>query len=245
MIKDNGLSRSFGYADVSTDERRRLIRRTFQEVAPRYDLMNDLMSLGAHRAWKAQFIKIARPEPGAFVVDLAGGTGDVAFALAKRGARVLIVDPSSNMMRAGMSRPDAAHVGWIAAEGERLPFQDNSVDLLTISFGIRNMTRIDDALTEIARVLKPSGRFLCLEFSTPAAWLKPFYDLWSRTAIPALGAVVSGRRDAYRYLVQSIRRFPDQREFAKLLGNAGLTDIGWRNLSFGVVAIHGARKPPP
>lgn len=244
MNRGERLSRSFGSADVSVDERRNLIRRTFHEVAPRYDLMNDLMSVGMHRIWKAAFVEQASPAPGERAIDLAGGTGDVALAMSARGARVEVVDPSANMMQVGRRRPGAGTIGWVAAEAERLPLPDGSVDLVTIAFGIRNVTRIEDALTEIARALKPGGRFLCLEFSTPAGWLRPFYDLWSRTAIPVLGAAVSGRRAAYRYLVESIRRFPDQEEFATLIARAGLVDVAWRNYSFGIVAVHTARKPP-
>lgn len=243
MGKGERLSRTFGAAEVTADQRRDLIRRTFREVAPRYDLMNDLMSMGVHRLWKAAFVDLAGAAPGQFAIDLGGGTGDIAIALAQRGAQVAVVDPSAEMMAIGRRRAGALHVRWIAAEGERLPFADNSVDLLTIAFGIRNVTRIEDALAEIVRVLKPGGRFLCLEFSTPAAWLRPFYGLWSRTAIPALGALVSGRREAYHYLVESIRRFPNQREFAAMIRQAGLVEVDWRNYSFGIAAAHRARKP--
>lgn len=241
MSRGDGLAQSFGATEVATDERRRLIRRTFQQVAPRYDLMNDLMSMGVHRLWKASFVAQAAPAAGERAVDLAGGTGDIGLSLAAHGADVTIVDPSPEMMLAGRNRTTVA-VRWVAAEAERLPFPDKSVDLLTVSFGIRNATVVADALAEIHRVLKPGGRFLCLEFSTPQAWLRPFYSLWSRTVIPVLGALVSGRRDAYRYLVESIRRFPDQAEFAGMIGAAGFTDAGWRNLSFGIAAVHSARK---
>lgn len=243
MNESERLSRTFGAAEVTADERRDLIRRTFREVAPRYDLMNDLMSMGVHRLWKAGFVDLAGAAPGRFAVDLAGGTGDIAIALARRGAQVAVVDPSAEMMAVGRRRAGARGVRWIAAEGESLPFADNSVDLLTVAFGIRNVTRVEDALAEIARVLKPGGRFLCLEFSTPAQWLRPFYGLWSRTAIPALGALVSGRREAYDYLVESIRRFPNQQEFAAMIEAAGLVGVDWRNYSFGIAAVHSARKP--
>jgi demethylmenaquinone methyltransferase/2-methoxy-6-polyprenyl-1,4-benzoquinol methylase len=242
MSRGEKLARSFGATDVATEERRRLIRRTFRQVAPRYDLMNDLMSMGIHRLWKAALVDMAAPSRGEVAVDLAGGTGDIGLALAARGACVVIVDPSPEMMLAGRARAGAADVRWVAAEAERLPFADNTVDLLTISFGIRNATDVRAALAEIFRVLKPGGRFLCLEFSTPHAWLRPFYGLWSRTAIPALGALVSGKRDAYRYLVESIRRFPDQREFAAMIEAAGFIDTRWRDFSFGIAAAHGARK---
>jgi demethylmenaquinone methyltransferase/2-methoxy-6-polyprenyl-1,4-benzoquinol methylase len=243
MKAGEGLARSFGAAEVSGGERRRLIRRTFEQVAPRYDLMNDLMSMGIHRLWKSDFAALVNAMPDEIAVDLAGGTGDVAQALADAGARVLVVDPSPDMMLAGQARPGAHRIGWIAAEAEHLPFPDESIDLLTISFGIRNATDPQAALREIARVLKPGGRFFCLEFSTPRGWLRPFYGLWSRTAIPLLGAAVSGRREAYRYLVESIRRFPDQAEFASMIASSGMADVQWRDFSFGIAAAHSARKP--
>ena len=243
MTAGDRIAQSFGASNVTTDERRRLIRRTFAQVARRYDLMNDLMSMGIHRLWKSAFVALTRARPGEIAVDLAGGTGDIAMALADAGASVLVVDPSPEMMRSGQTRTGAERIGWIAAEGECLPFADSSIDLLTISFGIRNATHVEDVLHEIARVLKPGGRFYCLEFSTPDAWLRPLYGLWSRTAIPVLGAVVSRRRDAYRYLVESIRRFPDQAEFADMMASSGLVGVEWRNYSFGIAAVHSARKP--
>lgn len=243
MNAGDRLAHSFGATEVSVAGRRALIRRTFEQVAPRYDLMNDLMSMGVHRLWKSDFVALAGARPGEIALDLAGGTGDIALALAATAARVLVVDPSPAMMQVGQARFGAERIGWVAAEAERLPFPDASVDLLTISFGIRNATCVADALREIARVLRPGGRFLCLEFSTPHAWLRPFYGLWSRTTIPLLGAIVSGRRDAYRYLVESIRRFPDQAEFASMIAAHGLVDVRWRNYSFGIAAVHSARKP--
>jgi demethylmenaquinone methyltransferase/2-methoxy-6-polyprenyl-1,4-benzoquinol methylase len=243
MTASDKLARSFGATEVSVDTRRALIRRTFEQVAPRYDLMNDLMSMGVHRLWKSDFVALTAARPGEIALDLAGGTGDIGLALAAAGARVLVADPSPAMMRVGRTRPGAERIKWIAAEAEHLPFPDASIDLVTISFGIRNATSVADSLHEIARILKPGGRFVCLEFSTPRAWLRPFYGLWSRTAIPLLGAVVSGRRDAYRYLVESIRRFPDQAEFASMIAATGLTDVRWRDFSFGIAAAHSARKP--
>ena len=237
------IARSFGASKVTADERRHLIRRTFAQVARRYDLMNDLMSMGIHRLWKSAFVGLAQARSDEIAVDLAGGTGDIALALAATGARVLVVDPSPEMMQSGRTRSGTERIGWIAAEGECLPLASSSIDLLTISFGIRNATHVEQVLREIARVLKPGGRFYCLEFSTPDAWLRPLYGLWSRTAIPVLGAIVSGRREAYRYLVESIRRFPDQVEFAEMIVSNGLADVEWRNYSFGIAAIHSARKP--
>lgn len=237
------VSQSFGAARVTADERRALIARVFTEVAPRYDLMNDLMSFGIHRAWKRSFARAAAARPGETVVDLAGGTGDVARLMCAAGAAVIVVDPSVAMLAAGRRRGGAP--AQIAAEAERLPFADGAIDCLTIAFGIRNVTRMDVALAEIFRVLAPGGRFLCLEFSRPVAPLRPFYGAWSATVIPALGALVSNSRAAYRYLVQSIARFPDQPEFARLIADAGFTDVRWRNLSLGIAAIHQGRKPDP
>ncbi|MCL2715034.1 MAG: ubiquinone/menaquinone biosynthesis methyltransferase [Alphaproteobacteria bacterium] len=247
------LKHSFGATRVDEEERRRLIRETFAGVAPRYDLMNDLMSTGIHRIWKAALVRHGRPNPEDIVLDLGGGTGDIAFALAASAAHVLVADPSPQMMgqgqaregqmREGQMRQPAPGITWVAAEAEALPFTDGSIDLVVISFAIRNATNIERALGEIARVLKPGGRFHCLEFSTPQPWLAPFYGMWSRTVIPVLGAVVSGERRAYRYLIESIRQFPDQAEFAGLIAASGMTDVSWRNLSFGIAALHSARKP--
>ncbi len=236
------LAGTFGRADVAPDERRALIRATFEGVARRYDLMNDLMSLGIHRAWKDRFARLAAPRPGEIALDLAGGTGDVAFRLARAGASVTVVDPSAAMMEVGRARPGGAGVAWVEAEAEHLPFPDAHADLVTIAFGIRNVTRLEAALAEIHRVLKPGGRFLCLEFSRARWWLRPFYEAWSKTAIPVLGTVVSGRTEAYRYLIESIGRFPDQPSFAAHVRDAGFTDVAWDDLSFGISAIHRGRK---
>ncbi len=229
------LSHSFGARQVAPDERQRLIRRVFTVVAGRYDLMNDLMSFGIHRLWKRVLAAAAAPRAGQVIVDLAGGTGDVARLLAGPDRRVILCDPSTAMMaQAGA----AAHITRLAGAGEAIPLADGSVDTMTISFGIRNVTHMPTALAEVVRVLKPGGRFLCLEFSRPAGWLKPFYDLYSALVIPRLGALVAGAPEAYQYLVDSIRRFPDQREMAVLLEQAGLQQVTWRNLSFGIACLH-------
>jgi demethylmenaquinone methyltransferase / 2-methoxy-6-polyprenyl-1,4-benzoquinol methylase len=231
------LDHSFGAAAVSPDERRARIRRVFDAVAPRYDLMNDLMSLGIHRLWKRTLVRQVAGVQGK-VVDLAGGTGDVARLLAATGREVTVVDPSAQMMHAGAARRGMAAVRWLEGEAEALPLPDSSVDLLVVSFGLRNTTRPMAALAEIHRVLKPGARMVCLEFSRPAAWLAPMYDLYSRWVIPALGAAVAGQTDAYRYLVESIRRFPDQPGFAAMLREAGFTQVRWTNLSFGIACLH-------
>lgn len=236
-MKDD-LAESFGAEHVTRAERRSLIRQVFVDVAPRYDLMNDLMSFGIHRLWKRAFARAAATRPGERVIDLAGGTGDVAHLMAGSGASVTVVDPSEPMLRQGRRRGPMAQ---IAAEAERLPFADASLDCVTMAFGIRNVTDMPQALAEIRRVLRPGGRFLCLEFSTAAAPIRPFYAVWSALVIPRLGAIIAGSPAAYRYLVESIERFPDQKGFARMIGAAGFADIRWRNLSFGIAAIHEAR----
>lgn len=234
------IDRSFGRQRVGGDERRRRIREVFQAVAPRYDLMNDLMSFGIHRLWKRTLRQRCRDLTG-LTVDLAGGTGDVARLLARSDRQVLVCDPSLPMMVAGRRSTDS-RIAWLAGEAEALPFADDSVDLLTISFGLRNATRLGAALAEIHRVLKPGGRFVCLEFSRPQAWLAPFYDLYSWAVIPRMGAAVARAPVAYQYLIESIRRFPDQREFAALLSSAGFADVRWENLSFGIACLHSGGK---
>ena len=236
------LSRTFGYKTVDEQEREQRIRRVFEAVARRYDLMNDLMSLGIHRLWKRRLVQMAAPAAGQRIVDLAGGTGDVAAAMAGADRLVAVCDPSVPMMQAGRARGHA-NVQWLGGTGERLPLAADSVDTITIAFGIRNVTRIEEALAEALRVLKPGGRFLCLEFSTPWAPVRPFYNFFSFTVIPRLGALVAQAPEAYTYLVESIRRFPDQRAFQALIEQAGFTDVAYRNLSFGIACIHLGHKP--
>jgi demethylmenaquinone methyltransferase/2-methoxy-6-polyprenyl-1,4-benzoquinol methylase len=236
------IDQSFGKQTVSSDERRERIRLVFNAVAPRYDLMNDLMSMGIHRLWKR---KLARRVAGILgrVVDLAGGTGDVARLLLGRGREVVVCDPSLAMMQIGRARAGNEGVQWLAGEAENLPLPDASVDLLTVSFGLRNATQLATALTEVMRVLKPGGRFVCLEFSRPAAWLAPFYDLYSFFVIPRLGAAVAGEPMAYQYLIESIRRFPDQQGFATLMQQAGFSEVRWENVSFGIACLHFGSRP--
>jgi demethylmenaquinone methyltransferase / 2-methoxy-6-polyprenyl-1,4-benzoquinol methylase len=237
----HALDESFGRQQVATDERRSLIREVFATIAPRYDLMNDLMSFGIHRLWKRTLVRRCDGIHG-LVVDLAGGTGDVARRLDGCGRRVTVCDPSREMMLNGR-RPADQRIRWLAGEAESLPFADHSIDLLTIAFGIRNVTQLSTALAEIYRVLTPCGRFVCLEFSRPHAWLAPFYDFFSWQVIPRLGAAVAAQPLAYRYLVESIRRFPAQREFAGLIESTGFTDVRWENLSCGIACLHFGTKP--
>ena len=236
------LSRTFGKQSVDEQERERRIRRVFDAVAARYDLMNDLMSMGIHRLWKRSLVRMAAPAPGQCIVDLAGGTGDVAALMAAADRQVTVCDPSLAMMQAGRARGHL-HVQWLEGTAENMPLPQASVDTVTIAFGIRNVTRIEDALAEVLRVLKPGGRFLCLEFSTPYAPVRPFYNLFSFTVIPRLGAWIAQAPEAYSYLVESIRRFPDQRAFKAMIEQAGFADVSYRNLSFGIACIHSGTRP--
>ncbi len=236
------LSRSFGFQQVDRAEREQRIRHVFEAVAPRYDLMNDVMSFGIHRLWKRTLAKAVRPMSGQVIVDVAGGTGDVARLLARSDRHVFICDPSMAMMQCGRER-GLQHVSCVAGTGEAIPLADNSVDAVTIAFGLRNMTQLVDALAEMTRVLKPGGRCLCLEFSKPWALIRPFYDAYSFHVIPRLGAWIARQPVAYTYLVESIRRFPDQREMKQLMETAGLRDVRYRNLSFGIACLHIGTKP--
>jgi len=235
MRQASSIEGSFGRHNVGSEERKRRIRRVFTAVAPRYDLMNDLMSFGIHRLWKRTLARRVAAFAGV-TLDLAGGTGDIARLLARGDRQVVVCDPSLAMMNAGRSH--GGDLTWIAGEAEALPLPDASVDLLTVSFGLRNATSLAAALAEIHRVLKPGGRFVCLEFSRPYRWFAPFYDLYSYLVIPRLGAAVAQAPEAYTYLVESIRRFPDQRGFAALMAEAGLGKVRWENLSFGIACLH-------
>jgi len=236
------LSGTFGYSHVSPDERERRIRAVFQAVAGRYDLMNDIMSMGIHRLWKRAMARAAAPKAGEMIVDLAGGTGDVARLMAGPDRMVVVCDPSAAMMAVGRERcPES--VRFTEGTAEAMPFPDASVDMVTIAFGLRNVTSLPAALAEILRVLKPGGRFLCLEFSKPHGLIRPFYDAWSFAVIPRLGALVAGEPSAYEYLVESIRRFPDQASLAGQITAAGFHNVGWRNVSFGIACLHHGVKP--
>jgi demethylmenaquinone methyltransferase / 2-methoxy-6-polyprenyl-1,4-benzoquinol methylase len=233
---NNEIDQSFGRQTVTSDERRKRIRRVFASVAARYDLMNDILSFGIHRLWKRTLARRVADIKGT-VVDLAGGTGDVARLLINPSRRVVVCDPSMPMMIKGREHY-GNDIAWLAGEAEALPFVSGSVDLLTISFGLRNATRLDVALAEIHRVLAPGGRFVCLEFSRPDRWLAPIYDLFSFKVIPRLGAAVANAPEAYAYLVESIRRFPPQEEFASKMREAGFVDVSWTNQSFGIACLH-------
>jgi demethylmenaquinone methyltransferase/2-methoxy-6-polyprenyl-1,4-benzoquinol methylase len=242
VTSGHDINQSFGREAVDQAQRRERIRIVFNAVAQRYDLMNDLMSMGIHRLWKRTLARRVRHVQGR-VVDLAGGTGDVARLLLGPGRDVTVCDPSLAMMQVGQQRAGAAQLQWLAGEAENLPLADASVDLLTVSFGLRNATHLEKALSEARRVLKPGGSFVCLEFSQPAFWLAPLYNLYSFLVIPRLGAAVAGEPMAYQYLVESIRRFPAQQGFADLMRAAGFADVHWEDLSFGIACLHFGVRP--
>jgi demethylmenaquinone methyltransferase/2-methoxy-6-polyprenyl-1,4-benzoquinol methylase len=240
----------FGDEPVDPGAKTGRVRDVFTSVARRYDLMNDLMSGGVHRLWKAAFIDAIRPRPGEVLLDVAGGTGDIAFRFLERAraqggapARALICDLTEGMVAVGRDRAIdhglVSGIGHVVGNAESLPVADRSIDAYTISFGLRNVARIDDALREARRVLKPGGRFFCLEFSrVPDPLLSRAYGAYSRAVIPALGRLVARDEASYRYLIESIRRHPDQPTLAARMEGAGLARVRWRNLSAGIACIH-------
>ncbi len=241
---------SFGYRTVGRDQKAGMVRGVFDRVAGRYDLMNDLMSGGVHRLWKDMVINRANPQPGEILLDMAGGTGDLSRRFVKRAedvrarrngnpARAIVCDINAQMLIAGVERGDASGLGWVCGDAEHIPLPDACVDVVTISFGIRNVTNKVRALSEMRRVLRPGGRFLCLEFSKPVnKALQVPYDLWSFHAIPRLGQLFANDRESYQYLVESIRKFPDQTRFAAMMEEAGFANVDYTNFSGGVAAMH-------
>ena len=236
----------FGFRTVAADEKTALVKGVFDSVARRYDLMNDLMSGGVHRLWKTVMIDRLNPRSGMRVLDVGGGTGDIALRILDRAAAaVTVLDINGEMLKVGRDRAMEAgrvdDITWVRANAEALPVADASMDAYTIAFCIRNVTHIPEALREARRVLRPGGHFLCLEFSRVAiAPLDRLYDAYSFRVLPALGRAVTGDADAYRYLAESIRRFPSQEAFARMIGEAGLTLVKYRNLSGGICALHSA-----
>jgi demethylmenaquinone methyltransferase/2-methoxy-6-polyprenyl-1,4-benzoquinol methylase len=240
----------FGFRRIPAAEKAPLVRAVFDSVAARYDVMNDLMSGGIHRLWKTEMVAWLNPRPGQTLLDVAGGTGDIARrALPRldptRGGRVVVCDVNRQMLDIGRARAidDGILDGieWVCGDAEALPVAERSVDLYTIGFGLRNVTRIEQALAEARRVLRPGGRFLCLEFAPAVAgWLGPVYDLYSFRVLPLLGRVVTGDADAYIYLAESIRRFPAQGALCEMIEAAGLDRPRYRNLTGGIAALHSA-----
>ena len=241
---------TFGFRDVDPSEKPGLVRGVFDRVAGRYDLMNDLMSAGVHRLWKDAVAARLNPQPGETIIDCAGGTGDMArrFARMARSAQlrrggedasILVIDYNAEMIAAGRAKGSAPEISWSVGDAQALPLPDACADAYVISFGIRNVTDIPAALAEARRVLKPGGRFLCLEFSRPVTEaLRAAYDAYSFKVIPQVGQWVAGDREAYQYLVESIRRFPDQARFAQMMREAGFDQVGWTNFTGGVAALH-------
>jgi demethylmenaquinone methyltransferase/2-methoxy-6-polyprenyl-1,4-benzoquinol methylase len=243
--KDSGKV-SFGFRDVEPGEKTAMVHGVFASVAGKYDLMNDLMSLGIHRLWKNTMLDWLNPQAGQTLVDVGGGTGDITFKwLARGGGPAQVVDYSAEMISVGrdraIDRGILEGITWTVGNAEALPLDDASVDVYASAFCLRNVARLDQALTEARRVLKPGGRFLCLEFShliIPA--LEDAYDAWSFKVLPALGERVAADRESYVYLAESIRKFPDQDTYAEMIRAAGLEQVKVRNLSAGIAALHSA-----
>ncbi len=238
----------FGYRTVPAEAKKPMVRAVFDSVAQRYDVMNDLMSLGIHRLWKREFAALLQPRPNRTLLDLAGGTGDVAFGWrGAGGGPVILSDINAAMLGVGRDRAaaggHAAGVAFLVADAEALPLPDCSVDVVSIAFGLRNVTDKPAALREARRVLRPGGRFACLEFSRlQVAAMVPLYDAWSFGVMPRLGRAIAGDADSYRYLAESIRTFPDQAALEAMMRAAGLAQVRHRNLTGGIAAIHTGRR---
>ena len=249
MDQGDDKTTHFGFQTVEESAKAGMVHGVFSRVASKYDIMNDVMSGGVHRLWKDAMMDWLAPRPGQRLLDVAGGTGDVAFRFLNRapGSTATVCDMTESMLVAGRQRAEsdrmADRLDWVVGDAMALPFADASFDVYTISFGIRNVTRIEDALSEAYRVLKPGGRLMVLEFSQlPNPLLQKAYDLYSFNVIPVMGQVIAGDRDSYQYLVESIRKFPDQERFAAMIRDAGFGQVKYRNLTMGVAALHSGWK---
>ena len=240
----------FGFSRVKSKDKSNLVKKIFENVSGRYDLMNDFMSLGIHRVWKESMLDWLAPRRGQSLIDVAGGTGDIAFNFIKRaktGANATILDLTESMMIEGKKKtidlPEESQINWVCGDAMRMPFSDRTFDVYTISFGIRNVTNISKTLSEAYRVLKPGGRLMILEFSSVnndlISWI---YDKYSFNIIPKLGEFVSNDRESYQYLVESIRKFPNQEKFSEMIINEGFRKVKYRDLTFGIAALHSAWK---
>ena len=239
----------FGAREVREDDKAGLVHGVFTNVASKYDVMNDVMSVGIHRLWKDAMMDWLAPRAGQSLLDVAGGTGDIAFRFLDRAgpASAVVLDMTESMLLEGRRRAEAIaladNLDWVTGDAMALPFEDKTFDVYTISFGIRNVTRVPDALSEAYRVLKPGGRLMVLEFSQlPNEGLQTLYDLYSYNVIPRMGQAIAGDRESYQYLVESIRRFPDQDTFADMIADAGFDMVKYRNLSMGIAALHSGWK---
>jgi demethylmenaquinone methyltransferase / 2-methoxy-6-polyprenyl-1,4-benzoquinol methylase len=249
MTEENQQTTHFGFQTVPEADKAGMVHGVFTRVANSYDLMNDVMSGGIHRLWKDAMMDWLAPRPGQRLLDVAGGTGDIAFRFLARapGAHATVCDLTESMLAEGRKRAEAenraANLDWVVGDAMALPFAANTFDVYTISFGIRNVTRIGDALSEAFRVLKPGGRLMVLEFSQlPNPALQWAYDRYSFNVIPLMGQVIARDRDSYQYLVESIRKFPDQETFARMIRQAGFGQVKYRNLSMGIAALHSGWK---
>jgi len=237
---------SFGYEDIARDEKTARVGAIFTNVARNYDRMNDAMSAGMHRLWKDRFVRRVKPRAGEFILDMAGGTGDIAFRMAPSGAAITVADINPDMLEVGIARALERGIDglvWTEANAETLQFEDRSFDAYTIALGIRNVTDIPSALREANRVLKRGGRFFCLEFST-TVWpgFGDIYDAYSHRVIPKLGKMIANDEDSYRYLIESIRRFPDMPTFEAMIADAGFVRTNVEPMLGGLVAIHSGWK---
>lgn len=255
--KDTDNTTHFGFRTVDKDSKQDLVRNVFDRVARKYDIMNDVMSGGLHRLWKNDMIRALRPEPGCRLLDMAGGTGDIAFRFLEAAnkrlkpdsnpAQVTVCDINANMLDVGrdraIDRGILKNIEWVCGNAECLSFPDSSFDAYCIAFGIRNMTNIDRALSEAYRILKPGGRFLCLEFSKlDMPVLDRIYENYSFHILPRIGEMITGDKSSYQYLVESIRQFPPQEKFKSLIEQAGFGRVTYRNMTGGVVALHSGWK---
>ena len=249
MTTDSEKTTHFGFETVPEAEKAGRVRGVFTSVASKYDVMNDVMSVGIHRIWKDAMMDWLAPRPGQKLLDVAGGTGDIAFRFLNRAGsgHATVLDLTEPMLIEGRQRAEAEQmadqIDWVVGDAMALPFPDNTFDVYTISFGIRNVTRPQDALNEAFRVLKPGGRLMVLEFSQlPNPMMQQAYDLYSFNVIPRMGQMIAGDRDSYQYLVESIRKFPDQETFLQMVRKAGFENAKYRNLTMGVAALHSGWK---
>ncbi|SPH23459.1 Ubiquinone/menaquinone biosynthesis C-methyltransferase UbiE [Defluviimonas aquaemixtae] len=249
MSETESRTTHFGFKTVAEGDKAGMVHGVFTRVANRYDVMNDLMSVGIHRLWKDAMMDWLAPRPGSTLLDVAGGTGDIAFRYLRRaaGSTATVLDMTESMLIEGQKRAEAENLAdrlnWVVGDAMTLPIADASFDTYTISFGIRNVTCISDALKEAYRVLKPGGRLMVLEFSQlPNAAMQWAYDRYSFNVIPVMGQIVANDRESYQYLVESIRKFPDQESFASMIRQAGFEQVKYRNLTMGVAALHSGWK---
>ncbi len=246
----NSKTTHFGFQTVDETAKAGMVHGVFTNVASKYDVMNDAMSMGIHRIWKEAMMDWLAPRAGQKLLDVAGGTGDISFKFLDRagaGAHATVLDMTESMLVEGAQRPQAIErandLNWVVGDAMALPLPDNTFDVYTISFGIRNVTRIPDALAEAHRVLRPGGRLMVLEFSQlPNDMMQKAYDLYSFNVIPKMGKLIANDADSYQYLVESIRNFPDQETFAAMIRDAGFANVKYRNLSMGIAALHSGWK---